>query len=110
MFEVVSRVVSRESGCHADTELDHGVVHGEVHALIGNWPRRVVHTHHIDGPIGHVTPCWRGNLKNQRQCSADGRDEVIHVALDILDEACIESDSKSLVRFDDSVNSGRCGV
>jgi hypothetical protein len=45
-------------------------------------------------------------MKNQRQCSADGQDEVIHVALDILAEACIESDSKSLIRSDDIVNSG----
>ena len=107
-IEVISRVVSGEFGCHADAELDHGVVVAQVETLIGHWPGRVVHTDHVDGRVGEVTSrAWRGDVENLRQRVADGRDEVIFVALDILDVACIESNSKSLVRFDDGVHHGR---
>ena len=107
-FKVVSRVVSREFGCHADAELDHSVVGTQVEALIGHWPGRVVHTDHVDGRVGEVTSrAWRGDVENLRQRVADGRDEVIFVALDLLAVACIESNSKSLVRFDDGVHLGQ---
>ena len=107
-FKVVSRVVSGESGCHAGAELDHGVVGAQVEALIGHWPGRVVHTDHVDGRFGEVTSwVWRGDVENLRQRVAEGRDEVIFVALDILVVACIESNSKSHLRFDDGVNAGR---
>ena len=100
-------MVSGESGCHADAELDHGVVGTQVEALIGHWPGRVVHADHMDGRVGRVTVIWRGDVENQRQRGADGRDEVIFVDLDFLAVACIENNSKTLLRFDNGVNAGR---
>jgi hypothetical protein len=62
----------------------------------------------VDGRVGEVTSrAWRGDVENLRQRVADGRDEVIVVALDILAEADIESNPKSLVRFDDGVHLGQ---
>jgi len=99
-------VVSREFGCHANAELDHGVIISEVNTVIGYWPGRIVHTHHIDGRTGKVI-AWGGDVKNLGQRFANGRDKMVFVVLDVLAVACVESNTKILLRFD-GVYAGRC--
>ena len=47
-------------------------------------------------------------MENLCQGVADGRDEGVSAALDVLAVACIESNSKIPLRFDDGVIAVRC--